>query len=154
VVVPFDIALSDEAFDARRAIELGVVELATGSLTATQLRELRARFAAMARQLVGERFVDFDAYLDANHEFHEAVVALAGNPALSEAFRRLNTRTVMARAFGPTPVTSQLFIEVQRALLDAFVAGDAAAARAAVHRYATVAKERAREVLALTGGRI
>jgi DNA-binding GntR family transcriptional regulator len=118
----------------------------------SELADLRARFAAMAEQLVGDRFVDFDAYLDANYDFHEAVVGLARNPALSDAFDRLRIKTVMARAFGATPVTSQLFIRVQRSMLEALEAGDTSAARAAVHRYAAVAKARAREVLVLSGG--
>jgi flavin reductase (DIM6/NTAB) family NADH-FMN oxidoreductase RutF/DNA-binding GntR family transcriptional regulator len=154
VIVAFDASISDEAFDARKAIELGVVELTIGRVRRAELSELRARFEAMAALLVGDRFVDFEGYLDANYAFHEKVVALAGNSQLLDAFRRLSIRDVMARAFGATPVTSQRYIEVQRALTEAFENADAAAARRAVNDYARLAKERAREILAQMGGRL
>lgn len=154
VIVPFDVRTSEEVFDARRAIELGVIEMTVGKLPEVELVELRARFDAMAALLVGERFVDFSGYLDANYAFHERVVSLAGNAQLTTAFSRLSIKSVMARSFGATPVTSQKFIEVQRALTEAFEAADPAAARAAVHAYAELAKQRAREVLALTGGQL
>jgi len=154
VIVPFDVPTSDEAFDARCAIELGVVELTIGRIGAEALTDLRARFESMAAMLVGERFVDFHGYLDANYAFHEHVVSLAANSQLSAAFRRLSIKDVMARAFGATPVTSQKFIDAQRRLTEAYEAADAACARAAVHEYAQLAKQRARQILALTGGRL
>jgi DNA-binding GntR family transcriptional regulator len=154
VVVPFDIRTSDDTFDARRAIELGVVDTVVGKVSPAELAELRRRFEAMSALLVGERFIDFEGYLDANYAFHEYVVSLANNTQLSAAFRRLSIKDVMARAFGATPVTSQLFIDVQRLLTEAFEAEDVDAARAAVNQYARVAKERARQVLAQIGGQL
>lgn len=154
VIIPFDIRTSDEVFDARCAIELGVIDLTHGRLSDDDRRELRERFEEMAALLVGDRFVDFEAYLDANYRFHETVASLAGNAQLTAAFRRLSIKGVMARSFGATPVTSQKFIDVQRALTEAFEADDAAAAREAARSYCQLAKERAREVLALTGGRL
>jgi len=154
VIVSFDLRTSDDTFDARCAVELGVIELIMGRVSQPQLEELRARFEAMASMLVGERFVDFDRYLDANYAFHETLVRLAGNPALTAAFGRLSIKHVMTRSFGSTPVTSQSFIEAQRQITEAFEQGDAPAARAAVHRYTALAKERVREILSQTGGRI
>jgi flavin reductase (DIM6/NTAB) family NADH-FMN oxidoreductase RutF len=154
VVVPFDVRTCDEVFDARRAIELGVLDQTIGRVPEADLAALRDRFEVMAVLLVGDRFVDFEGYLDANYAFHENVVALAGNAQLLDAFRRLGVKDVMARAFGVTPVTSQIFVEVQRALTAAFETGDAAAGRRAVNAYAELAKERAREILAQTGGRM
>jgi flavin reductase (DIM6/NTAB) family NADH-FMN oxidoreductase RutF/DNA-binding GntR family transcriptional regulator len=154
VVVPFDVRTSDDAFEARRAIELGVVDTVVGKVSPAALAELRRRFETMSALLVGERFVDFEGYLDANYAFHEYVVSLAKNTQLSAAFRRLSIRDVMARAFGATPVTSRLFIDVQRLLTEAFEAEDVEAARAAVNQYAQVAKDRARQVLAQIGGQL
>ncbi len=154
VIVPFDVRMSDDTFDARCAIELGVVEMSVGRVAAAQLAELRRRFEAMAALLVGERFVDFDRYLDANYAFHETLVSLAGNPALTAAFGRLSIKHVMTRSFGSTPVTSQSFIQAQRQMTEAFERGAADAARAAVFRYTALAKNRVREILALTGGRL
>lgn len=154
VVTPFDVRTSDEAFDARCAIELGVVAVAAGRASAADLAELRERFEVMASLLVGERFVDFDRYLDANYAFHEGVVSLAGNAALTAAFGRLSIKNVMTRSFGSTPVTSQSFVDVQREITEGLEAGDAAAASAAVLRYTRLAKERVRQILARTDGRL
>ena len=154
VVVPFDTRTSDSTFDARCAIELGVIDMVCGRVPEPELAELRARFEAMAALLVGERFVDFDRYLDANLAFHEALVSLAHSPSLTTAFHQLHIKTVMTRSFGVTPVTSQSFIEAQRGITEGLERGDAAAARAAVYRYTDLAKQRVREILQQTGGRL
>jgi flavin reductase (DIM6/NTAB) family NADH-FMN oxidoreductase RutF/DNA-binding GntR family transcriptional regulator len=154
VVVPFDARTSDETFDARSAIELGVLDMVVGSVPSEELTRLRSRFEAMAALLVGERFVDFDRYLDANYAFHEALVSLAHNPVLTSAFGRLSIKTVMTRSFGVTPVTSQSFIDAQRGITEGVERGDLQAARAAVLRYTELAKQRVRQILEQTGGRL
>jgi len=154
VVTAFDAHTSEETFDARLAIELGVIELAIGSASSEELGELRAAFERMAALLVGDRFVDFHAYLDANYAFHEFLVSLAHNPLLTTMFGRLSIKSVMTRSFGSTPVTSQLFIDVQRELTEAFERGDADAARRAARGYCEAAKRRVREILEHTGGRL
>jgi flavin reductase (DIM6/NTAB) family NADH-FMN oxidoreductase RutF/DNA-binding GntR family transcriptional regulator len=154
VVVPFDARTSDETFDARSAIEIGVLDMVVGSVSAEELTRLRSRFETMAALLVGERFVDFDRYLDANYAFHEALVSLAHNPVLTSAFGRLSIKTVMTRSFGVTPVTSQSFIDAQRQITEGIERGDLAGARAAVLRYTELAKQRVRQILEQTGGRL
>ena len=154
VIAPFDVRTSDETFDARLAIELGVIALAIGRATPAELAGLRSRFDAMAALLVGDRFVDFHGYLDANYAFHEQVVALAHNPLLTSTFGRLSIKSVMTRSFGSTPFTSQKFVEVQGRLVEAFERADAEAARQAAVDYCELAKERVREILSFTGGRL
>lgn len=152
VVVPFDLADSDQAFDARSAIEIGALHLVPLPLAEATLRELAALFESMARFLVEDRFVDFDGYLDANYAFHRALVALAGSAALSAAFEQIGLRSVMASSFGATPGTSQRFVEVQREILRALEAGDRQGAQSGVLGYTALAKQRAREILERTGG--
>jgi flavin reductase (DIM6/NTAB) family NADH-FMN oxidoreductase RutF/DNA-binding GntR family transcriptional regulator len=154
VITPFDVHTSDETFDARALIELGVIQVVGTGASTEGLTELRRRFDAMAALLVGERFVDFDAYLDANYAFHEFLVSLAGNAALTAAFGRLSIRTVMTRSFGSTPVTSQDFIEAQRRITEGMERRDPAAATAGVLCYTELAKGRVREILDRTGGRL
>lgn len=150
-VVAFDVRAADEAFDARCAIELGVIELTIGRLSSGELATLRERFEVMSSLLVGNRFVDFDGYIHANYAFHECVVDLARNPSLTATFARLSLKGVMARSFGSTPVTSQRFIDVQRRLTEAFERQDAAGAREAVKEYSVLAKQRVREILSDNG---
>jgi flavin reductase (DIM6/NTAB) family NADH-FMN oxidoreductase RutF/DNA-binding GntR family transcriptional regulator len=154
VVVPFDARTSDATFDARAAIELGVIDMVVGRVPRSELADLRSRFETMAALLVGERFVDFDRYLDANYAFHEGLVSLAHSAPLTTAFAQLHIKSVMTRSFGVTPVTSQSFVEAQRGITDGVERGDADAARAAVYRYTDLAKQRVRQILEQTGGRL
>ena len=154
VITPFDVTTSDDAFDARCAIELGVIQLAGNRIAESDRVELRRRFDAMAALLVGQRFVDFEGYLDANYAFHSFLVSLAGNAALTAAFGRLSIKTVMTRSFGSTPVTSQSFVEAQRQIIEGLEADDPATASAGVVRYTELAKDRVREILSHTGGRL
>jgi flavin reductase (DIM6/NTAB) family NADH-FMN oxidoreductase RutF/DNA-binding GntR family transcriptional regulator len=154
VVTALDVGTSTATFDARLAIELGVIDLVIGSVPEPELAELRAAFERMAALLVGDRFVDFHDYLDANYAFHERLVSLGHNPLLTTMFGRLSIKSVMTRSFGSTPITSQKFIEVQRQLTEAFERGDAGAAKQAARDYCELAKRRVVEILAHTGGRL
>jgi flavin reductase (DIM6/NTAB) family NADH-FMN oxidoreductase RutF len=88
-----------DAAAARRAIELGAAELSVGRVPAEDLAALR--------QLVGDEAA-----------FREAVVALAGSPALLSSYRALG------------PVEEKGNAGAHRRLVDAYAAGDAAAVRA------------------------
>jgi flavin reductase (DIM6/NTAB) family NADH-FMN oxidoreductase RutF/DNA-binding GntR family transcriptional regulator len=154
VIAPFDVRTFDETFDARLAIELGAIALSIHRVTKDEVTELRRRFDTMAALLVGDRFVDFDGYLDANYAFHEHLVSLARNPLLTSMFGRLSIKSVMTRSFGSTPETSQQFVKVQGRLVDAFEQRDARAARQAAVDYCELAKKRSREIQASGGGSV
>ena len=81
-------------------------------------------------------------------------MSLAHNPLLTSTFGRLSIKSVMTRSFGSTPVTSQKFVEVQGRLVEAFERRDPDAAGSAAADYCDAAKERVREILAFTGGRL
>lgn len=148
VVVPFDLATSDQAFDARSAIEIGALRLAALPPEESRLAELDRWVSKMEEHLVEGRFIDFDGYLDANYAFHRSLVDLAGSHALSAAFDQIGLRAVMVSSFSATSGSSSAFIAVQRRILDAVRAGDRAGADDAVLAYTSLAKERAREILA------
>ncbi|MGP3534546.1 flavin reductase [Microbacterium sp. RD1] len=152
VVLPFDTRSSDATFDARLVIELGVIEKVCGEVAPQSLDELEARFDEMAALLVEDRFVDFDAYLEANYRFHESLVSLADSPVLTAMFEGLAIKSVMTRSFGATAETSQRFVDVQRQMVQALRAGDKTRAQGSAVKYSEIAKDRAREVLALSGG--
>jgi flavin reductase (DIM6/NTAB) family NADH-FMN oxidoreductase RutF/DNA-binding GntR family transcriptional regulator len=154
VVAPFDVRASDATFDARLAIEIGVIDQVIGRVSDADLAELRRRFDAMAALLVDDRFVDFDAYLDANYRFHEGLVELAANPVLTATFGSLSIKQVMTRSFGSTPNTSQRFVDAQRRITEAFEQGDRETALTAARDYSELAKRRVREILTHTGGRL
>ena len=152
VIAPFDVRTSDYTFEARLAIELGVIECVADGADPQQLSVARRHLETMSRHLVDDRFEDFHAYLDANYAFHEAIVALAANPALTAAFGSLSIKNVMMRSFGNTAQSSAAFLAAQRDLLVALENNDPAGARAAARAYCELAKARTRQLLSLTGG--
>jgi flavin reductase (DIM6/NTAB) family NADH-FMN oxidoreductase RutF/DNA-binding FadR family transcriptional regulator len=154
VIAPFDVRTSDDTFEARLAIELGVIDRVAGEADPRLLAVARRHLETMSRYLVGDHFEDFHAYLDANYAFHESIVALSGNPLLVAAFGSLSIKNVMARSFGVTAQSSATFLAVQSDLLEALENGDADAARAAARAYCDLAKARTRQLLALTGGQV
>jgi flavin reductase (DIM6/NTAB) family NADH-FMN oxidoreductase RutF/DNA-binding GntR family transcriptional regulator len=154
VITAFDARASDATFDARLAIEVGVIEQVLGAVAADDLARLRHDFEAMAALLVDDRFVDFDQYLEANYAFHETVVGLAGNPVLTATFGTLSIKQVMTRSFGSTPVTSQRFVEAQRRLTEGIENADRELALAGAREYTDLAKQRVREILEQTGGQL
>jgi flavin reductase (DIM6/NTAB) family NADH-FMN oxidoreductase RutF/DNA-binding FadR family transcriptional regulator len=154
VIEPFDVRTSDDTFEARLAIELGVIDRVAGQADPRMLAIARRHLETMSRYLVGDHFEDFHAYLDANYAFHESIVALSGNPLLIAAFGSLSIKNVMARSFGVTAQSSATFLAVQRDLLEALENGDADAARTAARAYCDLAKARTRQLLALTGGQV
>ena len=154
VIEPFDVRTSDDTFEARLAIELGVIDRMAGAADPRVLAVARRHLETMSQYLVDDHFEDFHAYLDANYAFHESIVALSGNPRLIAAFGSLSIKNVMARSFGTTAQSSATFLAVQRDLLEALENGDADAARSAARTYCDLAKARTRQLLALTGGQV
>jgi DNA-binding GntR family transcriptional regulator/flavin reductase (DIM6/NTAB) family NADH-FMN oxidoreductase RutF len=154
VIASFDVRTSDQTFEARLAIELGVIDCVIDNVNPRLLAAARAHLETMSRCLVGDHFVDFQAYLDANYAFHEAIVALSGNQLLTAAFSSLSIKNVMTRSFGITAQSSAAFLTVQRDLLVALENNDATAARTAARGYCELAKARARQLLSLTGGKV
>ncbi|MGV9799181.1 flavin reductase [Mycobacterium sp. NPDC003449] len=152
VIAPFDVRTSDYTFEARLAIELGVIDSVAGRADPRQLAVARGHLETMSHHLVDDRFEDFHAYLDANYAFHEAIVALTANPVLIAAFGSLSIKNVMMRSFGTTAQSSAAFLSAQRDLLVALENGDAAGARSAARTYCELAKARTRQLLSLTGG--
>src|SRR5215469_14335353 len=81
VVTPVDAKTVQEAFDARRTIEIGVAEHTVGRISPNELAELRKRMEATLPLVVDHRFVDFERYIEANQAFHDDMVSLAKNNA-------------------------------------------------------------------------
>lgn len=154
VVVPFDSRTSDETFDARAILELGVIAATIGRVDPARLTALRARFTEMAALLGGDRFVDFDGYMEANFVFHAQLVDLAENPLLTAAYNRLAIKSTFVQSFWSTLETSQDFVDAQLRLVEAIEAGDEEGARQAIRHYSAIVKRRARDLLSRGGGQV
>lgn len=116
--------------EARRLVEAGVAELAAARATAEDHRALAAAVDA------ARRAEDLDRFVEADLAFHRALLDAAGNPfvvALFDPLDRLlrdERRRTSAQAESWRPA-----IDAHQAVLDAVLAGDGPAARAAMDRH-------------------
>ena len=147
VVMPFDTRMSDEAFDARCAIELGVIDMTEGLIAKHDIAKLREKISGMAELIENERFLDFTKYVESNVALHEHIVSLAHNTGLNAAYAKLALRSILTQSFGASPKTSERFISIQSDLVNFLAMGNSEGARQAIKKYTSMAKERAREVL-------
>ncbi len=154
VLVAVDRAAAEQAFDARTAIELGVVDLTVGRVAPGRLAELRRRVDLTNGLIADGRFTDLPAYVATNADLHEYVVALADNPALSAAYRKLSIPALMIRLFTHHNHADDSLIDEHRALADAFEAGDVEAARSVVRAHSEHARLVNDAALVASGGRI
>jgi DNA-binding GntR family transcriptional regulator len=84
------------------------------------------RLRGMVAQLThGCRFVNREAFLDANEAFHTTVIGLAENEFLSDGFRRLRMRELFAVALKDTKGAPENVVSLHEHLTDAIAAGDA-----------------------------
>jgi DNA-binding FadR family transcriptional regulator len=125
-------SILDDLVDVRRALE---AQMAAQAATRATPADLLAIGAAMARL---EAEVDEPArYLQADLEFHDAVMAASGN-----RLGRATVRTITAEAFrslryigDPTPQDCRRSNEAHRAVLERLRAGDAEGAGAAMNQH-------------------
>ncbi|AZG48317.1 FadR/GntR family transcriptional regulator [Gordonia insulae] len=128
-----------ELLGARRAVEVEAAAAAADCATTAQIEGLRSLLSATEGALeVG----DHAAYTQSDIAFHAAVVAASGNGLLVELYggivevmQRVHSAVLDAsRADGVHPPGHSVVV-------DAIEAGDAAAARAAVHSYLDHARD-------------
>ena len=148
VVTPLDAARSDDAFDARLVIELGVAELTVGRLSPEQLAELRMLAQTSVARLEGGGVVDVAEYVAASVRFHAFLPALTGSPALQEAYERLSIADLMSRALtSETSVNPQMAAD-HLALADAYERANFAEVRRIIREHSAGAKRNQRADLA------
>jgi DNA-binding GntR family transcriptional regulator len=143
---------SDEAFDARMALELGAVQLTMGRLSDEQLAEFRGLAEATAPAVAEGHFVDAAAYRETNAAFHAFLVEATGNATLIEAHRQLAVLDYMAQALAPGVDVVGDIVEDHRELVAAFDRGDIAAARDIVVSHTEHAKATMRAGIEKVGG--
>ncbi|QIN79562.1 FCD domain-containing protein [Rubrobacter marinus] len=82
-----------ELLEVRRLIEPGATALGAARIDGAGIEKLRACLERM------EAAPDAQALVEADDEFHETIVASAGNQTLSSLIRALSSRTMRARAW-------------------------------------------------------
>ena len=118
------VAASDEAFDAKLALELGAASLVLGKLTADQLAEYRRLAEATVPYIKDGQFTDVDAFRRTNAAFHAFLIECTGNVALQDAYHRLSIQEFMAEALRPRLAASQKITQDHLDLVNSFEQND------------------------------
>jgi 4-nitrophenol 2-monooxygenase / 4-nitrocatechol 4-monooxygenase, reductase component len=144
-----------DAHDFRMLLELYAAERGVGNVSADQLRTLRTLLDGTLEVVEGDEITDRDAYIRANQEFHEHIVALSDNPFVVDSYRRLSVHTMMVRTLAEPrggPMIASRSVSAHREVVDAYERGDVDAAKAALRTDIENGARLAMEVLAAEGG--
>jgi DNA-binding GntR family transcriptional regulator len=127
-IAPITLGDVDELFGLRLIIEPAAAELAAGRVDAQELRKLDALCAATANSAGGRQGLDL--HMKANRDLHVAVARAAGSRRLLEIMERLMDESERMLRLGllfGNPWAQ--IVHQHKQLVDALIAGDAAAAR-------------------------
>jgi 4-nitrophenol 2-monooxygenase / 4-nitrocatechol 4-monooxygenase, reductase component len=154
VVKPLDVATSNEAHDARMAIELGVAEMTVGHLGPGQLSGLR-RLAQATVDVLGQDDPDgIAAYALANQEFHRFLVATAGVAALSAVYEQLAIADLISRALRTQDEIEVVLAREHLDLVQAYERADLDGVREVITRHTAHAKQTQQRGIARAGGQL
>ena len=148
---PLTVFASDQAYDARCTVEIGVAEQTVPTAGEADLAEMARHVEATAETVTGANpaLADFQRE---NQALHEHQVSLSGNHALAEFYRRLGISAISTRALDGGDWQHMVQIDDHAALLDAYRARNVDAVQDVIHRHNDHAKQVAREVIEAAGG--
>ena len=136
--IPLDEAV--EIFDLRAMMDETVGRQLALHITPEQLRQVRARVDAMERTV---KAGDADGYHLLNLEFHDTLVAFAGNRKLTALYRRLiNELSLFRRMNLADSAILPLSASEHRGIVKAIASGDADAAGRAMRQHVLDSKQR------------
>ena len=131
---------SDEAFDARMALELGAAQLVVGRLSADQLAEYRRLAEATREHIKDGHFVDPGAFRETNSAFHLFPIEATGNATLVDAYRQLLVQEYMGQVLTPSVDVVGDIAQDHVDIVDAFEREDFEALRRLVAEHTDHAK--------------
>jgi DNA-binding GntR family transcriptional regulator len=135
-----------EGYDVRLALELQAAESAVGHVAKTDLSRFRQLHQATAEAVSHE---EWDC---ANAAFHEHQVDLAGNTLLSRFYRELSVNLMMQVIRGGKLEGGSYLPTEHGAIVDAYEAGDLAAAQAAIRAHIATGRRIALEAIEKAAG--
>lgn len=131
---------SDAQFDARMALELGIVELTMGRLDRARLDEFRMLAESANQYIDGDTFLDPEKFTAANAQFHEFLFHCTGNDSLLQAYRILEVTRVMNSVLPDARWVSEDIVPEHLEIVAAFENNDRDAARYLIRRHSEHAK--------------
>ena len=154
VVKPVTPETSEQAFDARCAMELGVAATTVGQVPPDRVVALRMLMEETVPLVVEGRFVDVEAYTRHNEAFHNAIVELADNPTLIDAYQRLGVAGLMVSLLREGTEAGQEIIDDHRAIVEAYERGSLLDAVEVIKRHNENAKNTTRQAIVAAGGQL
>jgi 4-nitrophenol 2-monooxygenase / 4-nitrocatechol 4-monooxygenase, reductase component len=154
VVKPVTPETSEQAFDARCAMELGVAATTVGRVPQERIAELRKLMEETTPLVAEGRFLDIEAYTKHNEAFHNAIVGLADNPTLADAYQRLGVAGLMVSLLREGSEAVQEIIDDHRAIVETYERGDLQQAVQVIARHNENAKETTRRAIVAAGGQL
>jgi DNA-binding GntR family transcriptional regulator len=145
-----------EMFDIRLMIELHAtsVALATGRGPAA-VADMRVPLRGMDAANAGDRYQDYEAFIDHDRLFHRAMVAALQNRQLLRLYDGVNVHMYVARAHFITSVEPARDAQTEHhAIRDAFETADADAARRTVAAHIEGVRDRVVAIIDRQGGLI
>ena len=135
-----------DGYDVRLALELHAAEVTVGSVDSAKLDRFRTLMVESEAAISQE---EWDA---ANAAFHEFQIDLAGNEMLSHVYRELSVNLMMQVIRGGRLEGGEYLAREHRAIVDAFDAGDLAAAQLAIRTHIESGKAIALDAIDRSGG--
>lgn len=145
-VSPVTATACAESYEVRLALELHAAELTVGLLERSQLEVFRTLLDATADAISHE---EWDT---ANAAFHEYQIDLAGNGLLSHVYRELSVNLLMQVIRSGRVEGHEDLVTEHRRIVEAFDAGDAAAARRAIREHIETGRKIALDAIERAGG--
>ncbi len=143
------IQVSDAIFDARRALELGALELTIGRITSQQVAGYRVLAQATVPyvDVESERFTDAAAYTETNAAFHDYLFTLTGNEHLLHAYQDLGVKGHMEDSLRTATWCDPRCAQDHLDIVDAFESGDRDEARRLISEHAERSKATTRRAM-------
>ncbi|WP_255363382.1 benzoate 1,2-dioxygenase electron transfer component BenC [Geodermatophilus sp. DSM 45219] len=138
---------SDALFDARRALELGALELTIGRLTHQQLAGYRLLAEAALPYVEGDRLVDAASYTETNAAFHDHLFSLTGNEHLLRAYQALGVTGHMEESLRAATWIHPRCTQDHLDIVTAFSDGDRERARVLIAEHAERSKQTTRRAM-------
>ena len=139
---------SDAVFEARRALELGALELVIGRMSSQQLAGYRLLAETTTRYVDGDRFVDASAYTETNAAFHDYLFTQTGNEHLLQAYQALGVKAAMAETLRNATWCEPSCAQDHVDIVDAFESQDRDRARTLIAEHTERSKITMRRAMA------
>jgi NAD(P)H-flavin reductase len=143
---------SDEAFDARMALELGAASMVCGQLSSEQLAEFRRLAEATHQHIKDGHLVDAGGFRETNAAFHLFPVEATANKTLIDAHRQLLVQEYMGQVLTPSVDLVGDIAKDHVDIVDAFERGDFEVLRRLIVEHTDHAKATMRAGIEKPGG--